>query len=108
MLFALTALLFRNVLFLLFVIMFVWGLGWTFNHAAVSALLTDLPHKHMYESASLNSCVRFLSGGVGAASGGLLAQRGFNLMFIFFGLGLFLLIVFGRKFLLQGGLDGKS
>jgi len=97
MLIALIALLFKNVLIMLFIAMFIWGLGWTFNHAGVSTFLTDLPRKHLYESASLNSSVRFLSGGIGAALGGIIAQRSFNLVFIIFGLGFFLLIVFCRK-----------
>ena len=65
--------------------------------AGVSTFLTDLPRKHLYESASLNSSVRFLSGGIGAALGGIIAQRSFNLVFIIFGLGFFLLIVFCKK-----------
>ena len=97
MLVALSSLLFKNVLVMLFVIMFIWGLGWTFNHAGISTFLTDLPHKHLYESASLNSSVRFLSGGLGAAVGGVIAQRSFNMVFIIFGLGFFFLIILGSK-----------
>lgn len=97
MLMALISLLFKNVLIVLFAVMFIWGLGWTFNHAGVSTFLTDLPHKHLYESASLNSSVRFLAGGIGAALGGVIAQRSFNLVFIIFGLGFFFLIILSRK-----------
>jgi DHA1 family purine base/nucleoside efflux pump-like MFS transporter len=94
---ALILLLFKNVLFFLFAIMFIWGLGWTFNHAGISTFLTDLPHKHLYESASLNSSVRFLSGGLGAAFGGVLARWDFNLEFVFFAFCLVLLFVFSKR-----------
>ncbi|MCG2677049.1 MFS transporter [bacterium] len=93
MLAALVLLLFKNVLASLFVIMLVWGVGWTFNHAGISTFLTDLPHKHLYESASLNSSIRFLSGGLGAIIGGILAQRGFNLEFTIFAFCLFILLI---------------
>jgi predicted MFS family arabinose efflux permease len=101
MLIALTLLLFKNTLFLLFLIMFAWGLGWTFNHAAVSTRLTDLPHQYLYESASLNSSVRFLSGGVGAVIGGALARIDFNLNFITFAFCLVALLIFGKKLIIK-------
>lgn len=99
MLVAVGLLLFKNVLFFLFVIMFIWGLGWTFNHAGISTNLTDLPQKYLYESASLNSSIRFLSGGLGAVFGGILAHRSFNLEFTIFGIYLFLLLIFSRRLL---------
>jgi len=97
MLFALTVLLVKNVLLGLFVIMFVWGLGWTFNHAGLSTNLCDLPHRHLYESASLNSAVRFLSGGLGMVFGGVLARWDFNLEFMFFAFCLVALLIFSKK-----------
>lgn len=99
MLFALITLLFRNVLFSLFIIMFIWGLGWTFNHAGISTNLCDLPQRYLYESVSLNSSIRFLSGGLGAAFGGILADRSFNLEFIIFILCLGILLIFNKRFL---------
>jgi DHA1 family multidrug resistance protein-like MFS transporter len=92
-------LLFKHVLASLFIIMFVWGLGWTFNHSGVSTFLTDLPRRHLYESASLNSTVRFLSGGLGASLGGVLAQKSFSLEFIIFIFCLLILLVFSKKFI---------
>jgi predicted MFS family arabinose efflux permease len=107
MLFSLAALLFKNVLPGLFAVMFIWGLGWTFNHSAVSTLLTDLPRKHLYESASLNSSVRFLAGGLGAVFGGVLAQRSFNLEFIVFASGAAILLLFSRQLIIKGETNGK-
>lgn len=101
MLATLVFLLFKNVLISLFVIMFIWGLGWTFNHAGISTFVTDLPQRHLYESASLNSSVRFLSGGLGAVFGGLLVQRDFNLAFMIFAFCLLILLIFGRKLVLR-------
>lgn len=79
-------------------IMIIWGLGWTFNHVGLSALLTDLPSEFLNEAASLNSGVRFISGGIGASLGGLIMQRSFNLGFIIFGSALLLLLFSGKVF----------
>jgi predicted MFS family arabinose efflux permease len=107
MLFSLAALLFKNVLAGLFAVMFIWGLGWTFNHSAVSTFLTDLPRKHLYESAGLNSSVRFLAGGLGAVAGGVLAQRSFKLEFIVFASGIAILLLFSRQLIIKGETNGK-
>ncbi len=80
-------------------IMVIWGLGWTFNHAGVSTLITDLPKEFLNEAASLNSSVRFLSGGLGAVLGGLLMQKNLNLVFIIFGACLVLLALFAKSLL---------
>lgn len=80
-------------------IMFIWGFGWTFNHAGVSTLLTDLPKEFLNEAASLNSGVRFLAGGLGAVLGGLLMQKNLNLVFIIFGACLALLALSARSLL---------
>ncbi|MEA3328704.1 MAG: MFS transporter [Candidatus Omnitrophota bacterium] len=101
MLFVLLILLFKNALFALFTVMFIWGLGWTFNHSGISTILTDLPHRHLYESAGLNSSVRFLSGGLGMVVGGILVRRSFNLEFAIFAFCLFLLIIFRKKLVIK-------
>lgn len=72
-------------------VLFVWGLGWTVNHAACSTYLTDLPKPYLQEVSSLNSSVRFLAGGVGALFGGLLMQQSFTVTFVMVGITLFLL-----------------
>ncbi len=97
----LALLLFKNSLFFLFIIMFIWGLGWTFNHAGVSTFLTDLSQRHVYESAGLNSGLRFLSGGLGAFLGGALAQKSFNLEFLIFGFCLVILFIFSRNLIIK-------
>jgi len=99
MIFAIFSLLLKSNFVILFLIMFIWGLGWTFNHAGVSTVLTDLPKEHLIESASLNSSVRFISGGLGVALGGFLMQQSFTTSFVIYG---FLLVglLFSTKNLL--------
>jgi len=81
------------------VIMIAWGLGWTFNHAGLSTMLTDLPQEFLHEAASLNSSVRFISGGLGVALGEFVLRRSFNLGFILVGGSLVLLLIFSKKLL---------
>lgn len=100
-------LIFHLPLLILYLLMVAWGLGWTFNHAGLSTLLTDLPKEFLNESASLNSSVRFLAGGVGAFLGGLLMHQSFTLGFIVFGTCLLLLLFFSR-YLNQGRLRTQA
>lgn len=81
---------------LLFLVMIIWGLGWTFNHVGLSTMLSDLPPDLLNEAASLNSAVRFISGGLGVSLGGLIMQKSFTLGFSLFGLGLMALLMFSR------------
>ena len=96
----LLVLLVKSSTVVLFALMFVWGLGWTFNHVGISTNICDLPHRLLYESTSLNSAVRFLSGGLGAVFGGMVAQKSFQIEFGVFAGCLFLLVVFSRKLVL--------
>jgi len=73
------------------IIMFTWGLGWTINHSGLSTYLTDMPKPYLQEVSSLNSSVRFLAGGLGAALGTILMQKSFSLTFIAIGIILLLL-----------------
>ena len=86
---------------LLSLVMVLWGLGWTFNHVGLATMLTDLPAELLNEAASLNSGVRFISGGIGVSLGGLLMHKSFNLGFIVFGSTLFLLLAFAKAFKLK-------
>jgi len=85
-------LIFKLPFWILIVIMIIWGIGWTFNHAGVSTLITTLPEKFLNESASLNSSIRFISGGLGVTFGGLLMEKSFTFGFIFVGFGLLFLL----------------
>lgn len=62
--------------------LFVFGIGWTMNHNAVSTVLTDSPDNMRPELASLNSAVRFSSGGLGVGIAGIFIQKSFSLTFL--------------------------
>ena len=62
-------------------LLLVFGISWTMNHNAVSTVLTDFPDKLRPELASLNSAVRFASGGLGVGLAGVFMQRSFSLTF---------------------------
>lgn len=89
-------LLIKMPLGLLALVMIIWGLGWTFNHVGLATMLTDLPAELLNEAASLNSGVRFISGGLGVSLGGLIMQKSFILGFLVFGSGLLILLLFSR------------
>jgi predicted MFS family arabinose efflux permease len=88
--------LFKLPLIILALVMVGWGLGWTFNHAGLATMLTDLPAELLNEAASLNSGVRFISGGIGVGISGLLMHKSFNLGFAVLGSVLFVLFISGR------------
>lgn len=93
-------LIFKLPALILALIMVVWGVGWTFNHAGLSTMLTDLPKEFLNESASLNSSVRFISGGLGAVLAGIIMQRNFTAGFLAIGLLLIILALFAKKMLI--------
>jgi len=96
---AVLGLIFRSPLYAIAMAMVIWGLGWTFNHAGLSTMLTDLPEDFLNEAASLNSSVRFVSGGIGVALGEFLLRRSFGLGFTLIGISLVALLAFSRKLL---------
>jgi predicted MFS family arabinose efflux permease len=96
---SLLLLIFVKQTFILALIMLCWGLGWTINHAGLSTYLTDLPKPYLREASSLNSSVRFISGGLGTALGGALMQRSFNLTFISIGAVIFLMAFASHRIL---------
>lgn len=93
MIVSIAAILVQLPLFVIGILMLCWGFGWTLNHAGISTILTDLPPEYIHESASLNSSVRFIAGGLGAAIGGYLMQFDIHLGFIVFGTCLAILLV---------------
>ncbi len=96
---ALISLSITNKILFIGLIMFAWGLGWTINHSGLSTYLTDLPKLYTQEIASLNSSVRFLAGGVGAALGGFMMQKSFAFTFIGVGVALLILSLSSKKLL---------
>lgn len=94
-------LIFKMPVFMLGLVMIIWGLGWTFNHAGISTMLTDLPKKFLHETASLNSSVRFVSGGIGVAFSGLIMQKSFIAGFALFGSLLLILLIFTKHLIVN-------
>ncbi|MCM8796291.1 MAG: MFS transporter [Candidatus Omnitrophica bacterium] len=87
-------------IFLLALLMIIWGWGWTMNHVGLSTILTDLPKNFLYEAASLNSSIRFISGGIGAGLGGMLLQKSPVSNFVFCGGCLTILLLLEKRLLL--------
>ncbi len=67
--------------------------GWTIGHNGVSTVLTDFPDDNRAEVASLNSSLRFLSGGAGFFVSRIFVKYSFG--FTFLGCGILLLILAG-------------
>ncbi len=96
MIFSIIFLVLKPPLWFLALTMIIWGLGWTFNHVGLATMLTDLPPDALNEAASLNSSIRFISGGLGMSLGGFIMSKSFNLGFVVFGCGLFFLLSRGK------------
>jgi len=79
------------------VLLATFASGWTVGHNGVSTVITDLPDEHRAETASLNSAVRFVSGGAGFILSSPFVQFSFG--WTFFGFGILMLgcLVFLRK-----------
>ncbi len=89
----------RYPLWVLSLIFVVFGIGWTVNHNSLATILTDFSDEYRPAVASLNSSVRFISGGLGVSLGGIFFQLGFGFTFLVFGFLLLALAVFSSKFI---------
>lgn len=78
------------------VILGIIAIGWTINHNAVSTILTDKEDYNRPMIASLNSAVRFFSGGLGFTAAGFFVDRNFGLTFFVIGF-LFLMLTLNQK-----------
>lgn len=74
------------------VILALIAVGWTISHNSVSAILTDFPDGDRPLMASLNSAVRFISGGLGFTISKFFVAESFSLTFLAIG-GLILLLI---------------
>ncbi|MCK5082008.1 MAG: MFS transporter, partial [Candidatus Omnitrophica bacterium] len=69
---------------------------WTIGHNGLSTVLTDFPDNDRPMIASLNSSVRFISGGLGFCVSAFFVEKNFGLTFFVIGV-LMLLLSFGLK-----------
>jgi predicted MFS family arabinose efflux permease len=93
----------------IFFVIVLWGLGWAFSHVGFSSILTTLPDKFLRDASSLNSSLRFFSGGLGAYWGGkAISLLNFRIHFLITGCLIFVLgLVLKRQYLLsKGGENG--
>jgi len=92
----------RIIIYLVLLLAF-FGLGWTFNHIGLSAMIADLPDNLLSCASGLNSSVRFLAGGAGALIGGIIIKHyGFRALFCIGIIG-FLVLYFVSGVLKTGG-----
>jgi len=84
----------------MFLLMIIWGTGWALNHIGLSSYLTHLPDKILRDAASLNSSIRFVSGGLGVLSASTIIEKfGFKAHFICVAITTFVLSFFVNKVL---------
>jgi predicted MFS family arabinose efflux permease len=88
-------------LWFLAVVFIAFGIGWTINHNSLATILTDFPDEYRASVASLNSSVRFISGGLGASLGGMFFQYNFGYTFLAFGILLLVLSVYSYRFIYE-------
>ncbi len=68
------------------------GISWTMSHNSVSTILTDFPDEDRPVIASLNSSVRFVSGGIGFSLSKYFVEKSFGLTFLGIGILFFCLL----------------
>lgn len=88
-------------LLLVAVLMMCVSVGWNMGHNGLSTVLTDFPDEHRPEIASLNSAIRFLSGGVGFQISSYFVEKSFGWTFFFLGLSMLLSMIFLRRVIPQ-------
>ncbi len=77
-------------------ILMLVSIGWTVGHNGLSTVLTDFPDEDRPMIASLNSSVRFISGGLGFCVSAYFVEKSFGLTFFSIGI-LMLLLSFTLK-----------
>lgn len=77
---------------LVVIILTLIATGWTISHNSVSTVLTDFPDDDRPLIASLNSSVRFISGGLGFGASKFFVAQSFSLTFLGIGVLILLLI----------------
>jgi len=88
-----------GAVWLLFVVVACWGGGWGLAHVGLASYLTHLPDTYLRDASSLNSAVRFISGGLGTAIGGILMQKSFTATFLVVGIILLVLSLSSKSIL---------
>jgi len=90
---------FKPPLFVVTLVMLLYGFGWTLNHSGLSTILTDMPKRFRAEVAGLNSSIRFLSGGMSVALSGFFMKKYLLGTFFIYGVLFLVLAVLTDKIL---------
>ncbi|MCK4882594.1 MAG: MFS transporter, partial [Candidatus Omnitrophica bacterium] len=77
------------------------SIGWTVGHNGLSTVLTDFPDEDRPMIASLNSSIRFISGGIGFCVSAYFVEKNFGLTFFVIGILMLLLSFVLRKVIPQ-------
>lgn len=96
------ALFFQYSMPVLIAVLSLISLGWTIAHNGISTVLTDFPDAYRLELASLNSAVRFFSGGIGFYLSGSFIESNFSLTFLIIGCLMLSQIFFIHKIVPKG------
>ena len=88
-------------LIILIFILALISIGWTICHNSISTVLTDFPEEDRPAIASLNSSVRFLSGGLGFSLSKFFVEKSFGLTFLGIGILMLLLIYYVKTLIAQ-------
>lgn len=72
-------------------------MGWTIGHNGISTVLTDFAEEHRPQVASLNSSVRFVSGGIGFYVSSFFVEKSFGITFFCLGILMLGLGIFMKK-----------
>ncbi len=78
------------------IILVLFSMFWTVGHNGILTVLTDFPEDDRPAVASLNSSVRFISGGIGFYISSLFVNKSFELTCLYIGI-LMLALTFGLK-----------
>jgi len=85
------------------IILILISMFWTVGHNGVSTILTDFSHMDRPIIASLNSSVRFISGGLGFMLSSLFVKESFSITFLVIGMLTFIMMFTIKKLLPQIG-----
>lgn len=73
------------------------SIGWTIGHNGLSTVLTDFPDEDRPMIASLNSSVRFISGGIGFCASAYFVEKSFGMTFLIIGIFMLILSMFLKR-----------
>jgi predicted MFS family arabinose efflux permease len=91
----------RYPLMILGLVLLIISMCWTIGHNGVSTVLTDFPDDDRPMIASLNSSVRFLSGGLGFYISSFFVERSFGLTFLAIGMLMALLSIVVKRMIFE-------